>query len=315
MTKIKKIGLLLSLSFILAGSTLAADVNFVPQIGIPGTEFKEGSGVPVGEVSEETTRSTLLARYVKAIYTYGLSIVGVLAVLMLMAGGFTWLTSAGNNSKVEQAKKMIEGSLFGAFLLLGASFFLNTINPDLAKLPVIEMSTVNRVNQGCCEVAKDDGTTKITSNENCKSGFSKTKFLDGDGKCTEPVCCVIASQKQDKSYCMTTTESNCKKHPTGLAKKGSCESLNECQGANDSMMSCDGVSNGKAPLRSSGYNEIYCYNGIIYSGDGNLGEPCGNEAFSKCTENYFDCNQDQNGRDCTSFVWCCKYNANGTKKE
>lgn len=306
---------IISLSFI-SPALAELDVNFTPQISIPGSEFQQGVGVTVVETNGATTSSTLLARYIRAFYNYGLSIVGVLAVLMLMAGGFTWLTAADNSSKIGTAKKMIGGSLLGSFLLLGAYFFLNTINPDLTKLPAIEMGTINRVALGCCEVAKDDGTTKRTSNENCQSGFSETKFLDGNGKCTEPICCVITSPGHTIKYdCMTTTELNCRKYPSGVAEAKSCESISKCQGTKNLKMNCDGISNGDAPSGKGAYDEVYCYDGVVYSGRGNIGEPCGNETYSKCTDGYFDCTQDLGKRSCSTMSWCCKYNANGTKKE
>lgn len=154
MKNFKKIGALLFLSAYLiigfvtpavAANNMTTDVNFTPQIGIPGTEFQQGTGVKVGETVGATTSSTLLARYVAAFYTWGLSIVGVLAVLMLMAGGLTWLTSAGDSGKIGNAKKMISGSLFGTLLLVGAYFFLNTINPDIAKLPALEMAAIKNI--------------------------------------------------------------------------------------------------------------------------------------------------------------------------
>lgn len=152
MKKFKKISAILFFSaylilgFKFATPVLAADeVKFTPQVGIPNSEFTTDNGVAIGKKEGSVITSDLLARYVKAFYNWGLSIVGVLAVLMLMAGGLIWLTSAGDSGKIENAKKMISGSLFGTLLLVGAYFFLNTINPDLAKLPVIELATVDKM--------------------------------------------------------------------------------------------------------------------------------------------------------------------------
>jgi len=166
MKNFKKISALLFLSaYLIIGFSLsipvfaADEVKFTPQISIPGTEFQQGTGVKVGETVGATTSSTLLARYIKSFYTWGLSIVGVLAVLMLMAGGIIWLTSAGDSGKIGNAKKMISGSLFGTLLLVGAYFFLNTINPDITKLPALEMTNVKKI--GIDDKGFMDGAEKL----------------------------------------------------------------------------------------------------------------------------------------------------------
>ena len=76
MKNFKRISTLLFLStyFIIGLSfvnpVLAANTDFVPQISIPGSEFTQGVGVTVSETAGATTSSTLLARYIKAIYTF-----------------------------------------------------------------------------------------------------------------------------------------------------------------------------------------------------------------------------------------------------
>ena len=162
MKKFKKISalfflgtyLLIGLIFVTPVSA-ADEIKFTPQIGIPGSEFTPDTGVAVGKESGAMITSDLLARYIKAFYSWGLSIIGVIAVLMLMAGGLMWLTSAGDSGKVENAKKMISGSLFGSLLLVGAYFFLNTINPDLARLPAIEMDIITKKSVEALNDAED----------------------------------------------------------------------------------------------------------------------------------------------------------------
>ena len=172
MKKFKKISAILFFSaYLILGLNFATpvsaakEVKFTPQVGIPNSEFTTDTGITVGKKDGSVVTSDLLARYVKAFYNWGLSIVGVLAVLMLMAGGLIWLTSAGDSGKIENAKKMISGSLFGTLLLVGAYFFLNTINPDLAKLPVIELSSINKSDidtyLSCCNKTNGAVNTKI----------------------------------------------------------------------------------------------------------------------------------------------------------
>ena len=109
---------LVTIIFLSAGTVAAAaqrEFTFTPQVGIPGSDFQVDKNIAIGETKNGTTSSTLLANYVRSFYVYALNILGVLAVLILMAGGVSWIVSGGNTKKIEGAKKMISGSLFGGF--------------------------------------------------------------------------------------------------------------------------------------------------------------------------------------------------------
>lgn len=132
----------------------AADVlEFKPQVPIPGMSASEPAGAVVGN----KVVSTLLPRYIDTFYNYGLSIAGLLAAVMLMAGGTLWLVSGGDSGKVGQAKDIISGSLIGLIILFSAYLILNTINPELLKMKPISMSGIGTVAEtaeserfGCC---------------------------------------------------------------------------------------------------------------------------------------------------------------------
>ncbi len=49
-----------------------------------------------------------------------LSILGLLAVTFIIYGGFVWLTAAGNEEKIEKAKKIIGSAVVGLIIILMA---------------------------------------------------------------------------------------------------------------------------------------------------------------------------------------------------
>jgi len=67
--------------------------------------------------------------YVRALYIWGLGIVGALAVVSIAYGGFMYLIG-----KTDQGKEIISSALLGLLLLFGSWLILYTINPDLAQL-------------------------------------------------------------------------------------------------------------------------------------------------------------------------------------
>jgi len=130
---------------------LQAQIDFKFQIPIPGLEGE----MPVGEKEGDKMKSDLLAKYIEGIYNYSFMIAGILAAVMLMAGGVIWLISAGNKSTISKAKTMITSSLVGLVILLLSYFILDTINPELLKKRDISIDMmkepVKNTTVGCCE--------------------------------------------------------------------------------------------------------------------------------------------------------------------
>jgi hypothetical protein len=83
-----------------------------------------------------------IGEYIIGLYNYGLSIAGILAAIMLMAGGIIWLISGGDASKVTQAKELIIGSVTGLIILASSYILLTQINPDLTTLKPISLGTI-----------------------------------------------------------------------------------------------------------------------------------------------------------------------------
>ena len=132
-TKIFIVVFLFSFTLLLASSVYA--VSFTPQVAIPGSNFKVGNATPMGSDTKQ------LGLYIKALYTYGISIVGIVATIMLMFGGFTWLTAGGSGEKVGRARDMIFGSLTGLVLALTSYTMLTMVNPDLVNFKIREVGS------------------------------------------------------------------------------------------------------------------------------------------------------------------------------
>lgn len=120
-------------------------VNFTPQVTIPGSEFIKGENYTI----EDST--TTISKYVKAVYDYLLSIVGITAAIVLMVGGIMWLTAGGSSEKVSQAKSWISGSLTGMVLALTSYLILQTINPQLVSFTPTKVPEIKPLVNGCCQ--------------------------------------------------------------------------------------------------------------------------------------------------------------------
>lgn len=53
-----------------------------------------------------------------AIIQWILGLLGLIAVIMILVGGFRWMTAGGNEEKVESAKKLLTAAIIGLVIVL-----------------------------------------------------------------------------------------------------------------------------------------------------------------------------------------------------
>jgi len=163
---------------------LATDVNLVPQVSIPGSDFQSGQEKLV------KNDTSLICDYIIVIYKYGIAVIGVLAVLAVAIGGVMWIMSAGNSGVIAQGKEWIISGILGLVLALGSFMLLATINKDLVSCKITTLPSVAKINetkQAQQQAQKDSGLVYgkpgLTSNV-------VSKHLDSSGKYQ---CCVISA--------------------------------------------------------------------------------------------------------------------------
>lgn len=152
MTSKNKVKLIIFLSSFLFLFFININISFALnlQVDIPGQEALDFNGTtkPIGQ-------------YIKNIYNYAISIVGIVATIMLMFGGFTWLTAGGSGEKVGKARDIIFGALTGLVLALTSYTILTLVNPDLVNFKVVKLQKPNNPpssysdTNGCCLVQTD----------------------------------------------------------------------------------------------------------------------------------------------------------------
>lgn len=113
-----------------------------------------------------------IGEYITEIYKYAVGIVGILASIVIMWGGFRWLTAGGDKNAVGDAKKWIEGALSGLVLVMTSYLILYFVNPDLIAFKSINIEPINK--------SQTYSTPKPTPQE------SAVAILD-----SSPSCCVV----------------------------------------------------------------------------------------------------------------------------
>lgn len=106
---------------------------------IPTVVFgAEGAFVPLtNDLPSVIADQRSLPSMLNGLYTLSIALAAILAVIMIAIGGFEYMGSESYSSK-EKGKERVRSALIGLGLILGAVLILNTINPNLTNMNVLE---------------------------------------------------------------------------------------------------------------------------------------------------------------------------------
>ncbi|MEK7138657.1 MAG: pilin [Patescibacteria group bacterium] len=106
--------------------------------GIAGTGTIDDNRTPIIKPFSSPTQPTIpnqglpgFGQLISTIFTWSLSVLGIVVFVMIFYAGFKWFTAAGNTAKVNEARSQITNAITGAIILLAAYIILYTLNPDL----------------------------------------------------------------------------------------------------------------------------------------------------------------------------------------
>jgi len=116
MIKIQKIVSFVMMSAMLvAGLVGVTQVNAAPPTG-PLGESELGLAYPASTGLSSTDVRVTVARIIRV----AMGLLGIIAVVIILIGGFTWMTAGGAAEKVEQAKQWIFAGIIGLAIILSA---------------------------------------------------------------------------------------------------------------------------------------------------------------------------------------------------
>ncbi len=101
------------------------DQNTVIDIQDQGDRTASGYG--------NTTNETTLTQYVADIINVFFGLLGTIFIILLVLGGYRWMTAAGNEEKVEKAQRTIRVAVIGIIIIASAyviTYFVFSRLPD-----------------------------------------------------------------------------------------------------------------------------------------------------------------------------------------
>jgi hypothetical protein len=124
MITIAMFAVMLVLPLLTAGTALAVqpqDTGAINAEGGLGIEYGNYTGLTGGDI-----RITIAN-----IIRIAMSLLGIVAVVIILIGGFTWMTAGGNDEKIGEAKKWIFAGIIGLAIILSAyaisTFVINSL--------------------------------------------------------------------------------------------------------------------------------------------------------------------------------------------
>ncbi len=94
-----------------ACSLLAARASLAVSTGLEET---------AGQAGYKTSTAPSIAVVVGSLINPILGLVGVLFLLLMIWGGFTWMTASGNEEKIGKAKQLITGAVIGMIIIFAS---------------------------------------------------------------------------------------------------------------------------------------------------------------------------------------------------
>ncbi|MGC9048745.1 MAG: hypothetical protein ACP5IX_00780 [Patescibacteria group bacterium] len=123
-----------------------------------------------------------IGEYIVAIYKWSVGAIAIIAVVMIMIGGFQWLMAGGNVGIISDAKSRITYAVIGLILILGSNLVLSSINPNLTIFKPLIIGKIERIELADIEREEDiepQGSPDIVplSGENIIGSISVDKSM------------------------------------------------------------------------------------------------------------------------------------------
>jgi hypothetical protein len=182
---------LFALTVLVAGRVHAVDEDqyqvLAPLPGVANTTCTNSDGVSVA--------CTDVSSYITGFFKLVISLSAVLAVIMIIYGGFKYISSAAEGGKTD-GKKYIQNAVWGLLLVISSYVVLHTINPDLVNF------SLSLENAGTNTKFQTNANGDVVVDPNALNG---AQWYDDASYRSQ----IKAPLSVNKSNCQTIGQTNC----------------------------------------------------------------------------------------------------------
>jgi len=114
-------------------ATLVGVMAIAPMLAAPVQAQGDPFGFqPVGDTTVLSNTNEDARIIIVRLINFALSFLGLIAVILILWGGFKWMTAGGNDDQVGEAKKIIIAAVIGLAIIMSAyaitQFFVNALS-------------------------------------------------------------------------------------------------------------------------------------------------------------------------------------------
>ncbi len=207
----------------------------------------------VGSRSGFNTNQRNVEPIIGTVMSVALSFLGVIFLILMIFGGFLWMTAAGNDEKVKRAVQLIQAAILGLVIVVGAYaitvFILGRISKDL--IPIGESGGISggsydgsskssssggnfccvlystpapvRTISGCTPYTEDNATNRDACAGSGDSEFLSSACPSGCPNAKKLGCCVFTNVPLDTACVASPDSATClRDHPNGTFNSEEC---------------------------------------------------------------------------------------------
>ena len=114
-------------TLMLVVALIAINLLLVPVFSLSAQNLGNPADFGLGEAGKIGLPQKDLPDAVVAIVKLFLGFLGLMAVVVILIGGFQWLLAAGNTEKIEKAQQLLWGGVIGLAIVIGAFTITNFV--------------------------------------------------------------------------------------------------------------------------------------------------------------------------------------------
>lgn len=138
------------------------------EVDIPTLQPFTTAGMTVPD-AEGNIYIPFIGQYIVGIYKWALLVAGTIATIMIIMGGFQYLTSGGDATRAGAGKERIGAAIFGLILLLGSYMLLYLLNPDLVQFKSLKINVIKQIELDIVKAGSDNGAAADGVSASCLS--------------------------------------------------------------------------------------------------------------------------------------------------